>query len=601
MQERSDLPPLARFIQALPFPVALLDAELNYIACSEKWYQFHNIQEKIAQKDIPGANYFTSFPEVTNKFPMFVESHQSSLQAKKPMNFVDVVRTKENDYQYINWSIFQWMTDQQQVGGLVVTSQDATDKNDWLRLKDLLVDVYFTLDNQAMLKHASDSFCKLMRTDEANLRQKSIFEITHAQDQAALKRHMDLLYSGQKMKNLELRLQIEDEQYAWVQLSGRYDTESGLVYLLGRDITKAKSQQELMAAMHQVQEDYIHRRKVHEIFDDTLTRILDVTQSEYGFIGEILYEEDNTPYLKTYAITNVAWDDETRDFYAKKAPNGLEFRNLDTLFGKTIKTGELVISNDPANDPRAGGRPKGHPPLNTYIGIPIESASGMVGMIGLANRKRGYSTGTQVFLEPLLNTVGSIVEAQRTYHDLEKTNAQLSQLNARLEKLALYDYLTELPNRVYFDKELDAVLKRSKRLQAEFALLYIDLDYFKQVNDNLGHHMGDELLKEVAKRFRIVLRDYDIIARMGGDEFALILRDFNQRDDIEVVARKIIQILLKPFQIQDETIYIGCSVGIAMYPSHGEDAVELKMNADKAMYAAKESGRHCYQYPPEKS
>lgn len=600
MQEASNLPPLAQLIQSLPFPVALLDAELNYIACSEKWYQFHNIQEKVALKALPGADYFTSFPEVTNKFPAFVESHQATLERTEPVHFVDVVRTREDDYQYVNWSIYQWLTNENHIGGLIVTSEDATDKNDWRRLQDLIADVYFTTDTNGQLKHSCDKLKKLLQCNDAELRQKTIFDLIHSQDQAAIKRHLDLLFGGQKMKDLEVRLQVNDSEYRWLQMSGRFDHDNGLAYLLARDVTEAKSQQSLMAAMHQVQDDYIHGRPVNEIFEDLLRSILDLTQSEYGFIGSIERDTEKVPFLKTYAMTNIAWNEETRQFYAENAPRGLIFKNLNSLFGHTIKTGELVISNDPENDPRAGGIPEGHPPLNAYIGIPIESAHGMVAMIGIANRKKGYDQAMHDFLEPLLNTVGSIVDAQLTYHDLEKKNEQLSQLNTRLEKLALYDYLTELPNRVYFDKELDHVLKRSKRFDRQFALLYIDLDYFKQVNDNLGHHVGDDLLKEVANRFNIVLRDYDIIARMGGDEFALIIRDFDEKTSVEIVAKKIIKMLLEPFHLHNEAIYIGCSVGIAIYPEHGLDAVELKMNADKAMYSAKESGRHCYQYPPNK-
>ena len=99
-----------------------------------------------------------------------------------------------------------------------------------------------------------------------------------------------------------------------------------------------------------------------EIFDSLLEKLLDITDSEYGFIGEIRQGEDHTPYLKTFAITNIAWNHETRKFYKENVRNGLEFYNLDTLFGITIRTGEVVISNNPAEDPRSGGLPRGHPP-----------------------------------------------------------------------------------------------------------------------------------------------------------------------------------------------------------------------------------------------
>ena len=108
-----------------------------------------------------------------------------------------------------------------------------------------------------------------------------------------------------------------------------------------------------------------------EIFDSLLEKLLDITDSEYGFIGEILHKDDHTPYLKTYAITNIAWNHDTRKLYKENVRNGLEFHNLDTLFGITIRTGEVVISNNPGDDPRSGGLPKGHPSLDAYLGLPL--------------------------------------------------------------------------------------------------------------------------------------------------------------------------------------------------------------------------------------
>jgi len=126
-----------------------------------------------------------------------------------------------------------------------------------------------------------------------------------------------------------------------------------------------------------------------KFFDSLLEKLLDITDSEYGFIGEILHKEDHTPYLKTYAITNIAWNHETRKLCKRNIRNGLEFHNLNTLFVYTIRTGEVVISNNSTQDPRAGGLPKGHPALNAYLGLPLYSGNKSIGMAGIANRPGG--------------------------------------------------------------------------------------------------------------------------------------------------------------------------------------------------------------------
>jgi PAS domain S-box-containing protein len=145
------------------------------------------------------------------------------------------------------------------------------------------------------------------------------------------------------------------------------------------------------------------------VSNQILNTILDLTGSEYGFVGEILFR-DESPFLKTYAITDISWDDETKKLYKKYELQGMEFTNLNTLFGYCIRTGEIVISNDPANDPHKGGLPKGHPALNHFLGIPIKDKDNvMIGMLGIANKKGGYFEEDVIYLRPLLTLINSLI------------------------------------------------------------------------------------------------------------------------------------------------------------------------------------------------
>ncbi|MEZ4528947.1 MAG: PAS domain S-box protein [Desulfobacterales bacterium] len=169
----------------------------------------------------------------------------------------------------------------------------------------------------------------------------------------------------------------------------------------------------LLQAISAAQSGFITNTDPRDLFDRLLTSLLAITESEYGFIGEVLHNPDRTVYLKTHAITNIAWNGETRRFYEKNAPAGLEFRNLKTLYGAVLTSAEPVISNDPDNDPRSGGRPEGHPALKTFLGLPFFSGKEFLGMMGLANRPGGYDVQLADFLKPFLSTCGNIIRALR--------------------------------------------------------------------------------------------------------------------------------------------------------------------------------------------
>jgi len=119
--------------------------------------------------------------------------------------------------------------------------------------------------------------------------------------------------------------------------------------------------------------------------------IIKLTESEYGFIAEVILDtETNLPFLRAQSITNIAWNDSILEFYNLNYAKGLEFRNLDTLFGRVLKYEEVIIANDVANDPRASGIPKGHPALNSFLGMPIKKKGKLIAMVGIANRKQGF-------------------------------------------------------------------------------------------------------------------------------------------------------------------------------------------------------------------
>lgn len=180
---------------------------------------------------------------------------------------------------------------------------------------------------------------------------------------------------------------------------------------------------------------------------------------------------------------------------------------------------------------------------------------------------------------------------------LDVTEQKLAQ--AQIEFLAYHDALTQLPNRLLAKDRMELAILAADRTQTKSALLFLDLDNFKTINDSLGHVVGDALLKQVAIRLRDSVRDTDILSRQGGDEFLIVLGGITDSDAIMVVAEKILESLTQPFDIEHHELSTSLSIGVAVYPDDGSDFDTLLKKADTAMYQAKESGRNTYRFHTE--
>jgi diguanylate cyclase (GGDEF)-like protein len=172
---------------------------------------------------------------------------------------------------------------------------------------------------------------------------------------------------------------------------------------------------------------------------------------------------------------------------------------------------------------------------------------------------------------------------------------RLKKSNEQITNLAYHDSLTGLPNRILFYDRLNQAIARARREERTIATLYLDLDGFKLINDSLGHDAGDALLCEAARRIVNCVRDSDTVARMGGDEFTVILCNLQTPDATDQVANKIIDAISQPFTINGKICSVSASIGIANYPAHGKTAEQLIKIADAAMYLAKHNGKNCYR------
>ena len=193
---------------------------------------------------------------------------------------------------------------------------------------------------------------------------------------------------------------------------------------------------------------------------------------------------------------------------------------------------------------------------------------------------------------PKRDGAGLIVGFRGVGHDI--TERKLAE--KRIQYLATHDALTDLPNRLMFSQLLNHTIQSARRFKRQFALFFIDLDRFKVINDTLGHEAGDQLLQEIAKTFKRVLREIDVIARMGGDEFVILIEEVSDLTDVTVVAQRILSAAMKPLVLMGQECRITASIGISMYPKDAQDEQSLMKNADLAMYLAKEEGKNNYQF-----
>ena len=274
------------------------------------------------------------------------------------------------------------------------------------------------------------------------------------------------------------------------------------------DITQRKNTEGVLQAIQDAQAQFIVNDNPSVIFEGLLNQFLQLTESKFGFIGEVLRTSEDTPYLKTHGISNIAWNDETRELYKRMAPN-LEFFNLDTLFGVVLKTGEQVIANDPAHDRRSGGLPQGHPPLHAFLGLPIHREGRLVGMLGIANRPGGYDEELVTTLEPLLASCGTLLDSYQNEQRRQQAEEQsCASLVALQEKEVL---IQEIHHRV------------KNNLQVVSSILSL------QAATQTDKH-SIEVLKERQRRVFVMARLYDSLHHSGG------LTSINVRDYLNAIV-----------------------------------------------------------------
>ena len=307
-------------------------------------------------------------------------------------------------------------------------------------------------DGRSVISYVNDRAREMLEVEPAELQSdaRTLFKRVHPDDMADLRRSLDHSAKTLSVWRQVYRIGLSGGRTRWYSAEAVPQAEAdGSVVWHGfaTDVTEARlaeqqlqRQHHLLDAVREAQALYIDTDDKRPAFEGLLAAFLRLTNSGYGFVGEVHYNEDGTPYLRTHAITNIAWDEPSRLFYESQLDAGMAFHNLRTLFGQAMVTGQPVIANDPRHHPRSGGMPAGHPPMDAFLGIPLSVGDRVVAMVGLANQPGGYSLQDVEFLQPLLGTVRQLVlawrghaERRRTLVELERTSRELAEKSETLQ------------------------------------------------------------------------------------------------------------------------------------------------------------------------
>ena len=309
---------------------------------------------------------------------------------------------------------------------------------------------------------------------------------------------------------------------------------------------------------------------------DALTELV---EARYGAIGIL---DDQTGSLKHFIHTGIAPE------LAQKIGSPPEGRGL---LGIVVKENIPLNLDDMSKHPCSMGFPPHHPEMKSLLAVPISHHGAVYGRVYLSEKKAGDSFN---------KTDESITLSFAHFLSLMLDNAreveEVKHAKRRLHYMAHFDPLTNLPNRTLLDDRILQAVSHAKRNNSKIAILFLDLDNFKLINDSLGHANGDLLLKIVADRLRLCLREDDTAARLGGDEFIVMLPDIVQAHDAATVAAKILLSLEAPINLGEHEVYISASIGVSFYPDNANNPGDLMAAADAAMYHAKKLGKNNYQF-----
>lgn len=430
---------------------------------------------------------------------------------------------------------------------------------------DLLLDAICVVDEFGRFEFVSKSAERIFGYTPEEMIGRLMIELVHPDDrERTLKTASEINYGAVKV-DFENRYIRKDGQIVHLLWSARWSETDKRRVAVARDITRSKKLAARQAALYAISETAFAcddltalYQRIQQIIAELIPMcrfaivMPDETDGKLGFVHEKLVAEPDYIYPPCDVLT---------------------------LCAEVIHRSETIVLTA---DNTADVSPKLRKLLSgaaiNWLGVPLKSHTAVIGAIMVQNLAvaPGYRASEVELLEFVSVQVAIAIERK--------------QMLQRLQRNAFYDQLTQLPNRELLLDRLQAAINKAQRDGAPFALFYLDLDKFKQINDSYGHHAGDELLQQAAVRIAQCVRQSDTVARMSGDEFVVLLPAVEHHDAALLLAEKIRLAFYPPFTLAGKSMQVFPSIGVAVYPQHGQFVSALLQSADKAMYRAKAAG-----------
>jgi diguanylate cyclase (GGDEF)-like protein/PAS domain S-box-containing protein len=378
---------------------------------------------------------------------------------------------------------------------------------------------------------------------------------------------------------VEHRIVTPQGEERWVHVIAEASRKAGSAVLNGtvRDRTASKKEALRLTVAH----DVARALSGDDDLQTVMTEILRLLCTHFDWDTGAYWSLDRDGLTRCAH----AWAREGDTGMAEFVESGLRlsYRPGEGSLGRVWSTGEPVwIESLPAERSFSRESLAHQAGLAALLVVPLGSGQMLAALEFFSRRPRAFDQETMGFMRSIGSQVGQYL--------------QRKQAEKALRFVASHDALTGLANRVLLRERLAHAIKRGQRFNKRLAVLFVDLDRFKFINDTLGHTTGDTLLRYCAQRIVSQLRDTDTVARFGGDEFVILIEDMDEPSDALAVVNKILQACAQPFNIEDRELHVSASVGLAVYPEDGADTEALLKNADAAMYRAKEKGRATYQF-----
>jgi diguanylate cyclase (GGDEF)-like protein/PAS domain S-box-containing protein len=441
---------------------------------------------------------------------------------------------------------------------------------------DLLIDAVCAVDAHGRFVFVSTACERIFGYTPGEMVGTRMIDMVAPEDRARTLAAAADVMAGAAQPNFENRYLRKDGQRVHIMWSAHWSEADQLRIAVARDVTERKRGESMRAAMYAISEAAHAAKDLLALFP-LIHRIVNELLPAPGFSIAL---HGDAPGQLTFPY-NI--DEHGRPAVSSVPAAG-------TLCAHVIRSGRpLLITPATLAALPAGLRAAADSAAPFWLGVPLTSHGGAIGALVVTGSPESarYTDQDRELLQFVSDQVATAIERVR--------------LHEQLQYLAQYDALTRLPNRQLFHDRLDSALVRAARNPGVFSLLFLDLDKFKQVNDLHGHAAGDLLLREVARRLSGCVREADTVARIGGDEFVVLLEGIQSPEDATRVAEKIRDALSLPVTIGNLTLRTIASIGIAMYPQHGESAQQLLKYADDAMYQVKQrhadSDWHCAARP----